>query len=227
MNILVVEDDTRIARLLHRGLTEDGHHVVHSSNGQDGLYCAQERRFDVIILDILLPVLDGFSLLRQLRQGDCGTPVLILTARDAMADVVQGLDLGADDYLTKPFLLEVLLARVRALGRRGAESRPVDLRMNDLLLDRGQKRAARANRLIPLTKKEYLLLEALMKRSGQVISRNELIEAGWGFETEARDSSLDFYMHSLRNKIDGPGEPRMLRTLRGLGYQLSVAALNS
>ncbi len=227
MNFLVVENEARIVQLLNRGLTEDGHYIVHVNTGQDGLIYAQERRFDVIILNIALPVLDGFSVLRQLRQSDCTTPVLVLTAKGAINDVVQSLDLGADDCLAKPFLLEVLLARVRALGRRGNHSRPVDLRVEDLLLDRGGKRAARANRPITLTKKEYLLLEALMKRSGQVVSRNELIEAGWGFDSDARDSSLDFYMHCLRGKIDGPGEPRMLRTLRGLGYQLAAATLSS
>ncbi len=224
MNILVVEEDARIARLLHRGLTRDGHRTVHFNNGQDGLYCAQERRFDVIILDILLPVLDGFSLLKQLRQKDCSTPVLVLTARNATIDVVRGLDMGADDYLTKPFVLEVLLARIRALGRRCSELRPSNLHFENLSLDRGQKRANRANRSITLTKKEYLLLELLMRRSGQVVSRNDLIEAGWGFDHDARENSLDFYMHSLRSKVDGPGELRLLRTLRGLGYQLSATS---
>ncbi len=227
MNFLVVENDAGIARLLHRRLSEDGHFTIHVNNGQDGLIYAQERRFDVIILDIVLPGLDGFSVLRRLRQSDCATPVLALTAENAMDDVVRSLDLGADDCLAKPFLFEVLLARVRALCRRGNESRPIDLRVEDLLLDRGGKRAARANRPIVLTKKEYLLLEALMRRSGQVVSRNELIEAGWGYDSDARDSSLDFYMHCLRNKIDGPGEPRMLRTLRGLGYELAAAAPGS
>lgn len=227
MNILVVEDDARIARLLNRGLVEEGHNIVLCGDGQDGLNCARERRFDLIILDVLLPVLDGFSVLRQLRQQDCGTPVLFLTARDAMTDVVHGLDLGADDYLTKPFLLEVLLARIRALGRRGNESRPLDLRVEDLVLDRAQKKAIRNGRSIPLTRKEYLLLELLMRRWGQVVSRNELIEAGWGFDADIRDSSLDFYVHSLRSKVDGSGDKRMLRTLRGLGYQLSVNAMDS
>ena len=223
MNVLVVEDDRRISKLLERGLSEDGHRVFLSSNGNEAYDIALTGRFELIVLDVLLPGLDGFSVLRQLRQSGCGTPVLMLTARDAMADMVYGLDAGADDYLTKPFLLDVLLARVRALGRRGQTVQSTILQIGNLILDRSRKEASRGGRAIILTKKEYMLLELLIRRANQVVSRSELIEAAWGFQADVRDNTLDFYIHSLRNKINGENELPMLRTLRGLGYQLTAS----
>ncbi len=222
MNVLVVEDDRRISNLLHRGLTEDGHQVYVVGDGAEGLDIAATGNFHVIILDVLLPRLDGFRVLQKLRQDRCSTPVLMLTARDAMNDMVYGLNLGADDYLTKPFLLDNLLARVRALGRRGQITQPASLQVGELHLHCGKKQASRAGRSISLTKKEYALLEMLMRRAGQVISRDELIQAGWGFQVDVRDNTLDFYMHSLRTKIDGKSATPMLHTLRGLGYRLTA-----
>ena len=223
MNVLVVEDDRRIAKLLQRGLSEDGHQVFVSADGIEAFDIASTGRFELIILDVLLPGLDGFSLLKKLRQVGCSTPVLMLTARDAMTDMVYGLDSGADDYMTKPFLLDNLLARVRALGRRSQATQSTTLQVGDLSLDRGQKKASRGGRSIVLTKKEYMLLELLIRRSSQVVSRSELIEAAWGFQADVRDNTLDFYIHSLRYKIDGENEPPMLHTLRGLGYQLTAS----
>jgi len=223
MNVLVVEDDRRIAKLLQRGLIEDGHQVFVSTDGREAFDIAVTGRFELIVLDVLLPGLDGFSVLKQLRQSGCGTPVLMLTARDAMSDMVYGLDSGADDYMTKPFLLDNLLARVRALGRRGQAVQATSLQVGNLVLDRSKKEASRGGRLITLTKKEYMLLELLIRRANQVVSRNELIEAAWGFQADVRDNTLDFSIHSLRNKIDGENEPPMLRTLRGLGYQLTAS----
>jgi two-component system copper resistance phosphate regulon response regulator CusR len=223
MNVLVVEDDRRITKLLNRELTEDGHQVFVSGEGREALDLCETRRFDVVVLDVLLPGLDGFQILKQLRDRECQTPILMLTARDAMTNMVHGLDLGADDYLTKPFLLENLLARVRALGRRAVNLQPVCFQACDLMLDRATKQATRAGRRISLTSKEYKLLELLLRRANQVVSRDDLVEAGWGFQTDVRENTLDFYIHSLRDKIELAGERSLIRTVRGLGYQLSAS----
>jgi two-component system copper resistance phosphate regulon response regulator CusR len=222
MNLLVVEDDRRIASLLQQGLREDGHNVYLSHNGREGLDLITSSHFDVVVLDLMLPELDGFSILKRARVSKCEVPIVVLTAKDAIPDVVRALDLGADDYLAKPFHLEVLLARVRAVSRRGFGAVSEDMRLGDLVLHRSQRIARRGDRSIPLTKKEFLLLELLMRRANQIATRDQLIEAGWGYNEDVRDSTLDFYIHALRSKIDGKQEPSLIRTIRSVGYSLAL-----
>jgi DNA-binding response OmpR family regulator len=222
MKLLVIEDDRRIATVLQQGLTEDGHSVFVSHRGDEGLDLITSLYFDVTILDITLPGLDGYSILRQARQSGCDVPILVLTARDAMPEIVRGLDLGADDYLTKPFQLEVLLARVRALSRRSHIPLLDQLTVGTLTLDRLQKLARRGDAEIPLTRKEFMLLELLMRRAPQVVTRDELIEAGWGFDADVSANNVDFYIHSLRSKINEKDKPSMIRTVRSQGYTLNA-----
>jgi DNA-binding response OmpR family regulator len=224
MKLLVIEDDKRIAKILEQGLAEDGHSVFVCHRGDEGLELIRSEYFDVAVLDVMLPGCDGFSILKQTRHARCSVPILMLTARDGMPDIVRGLDLGADDYLTKPFQLEVLLARVRAMGRRGQIPLLDQLTVGELILDRSKKMLLRGEQEIALTRKEFMLLELLMRRSQQVVSRNELIEAGWGYDAEVSDNSVDFYMHSLRSKINVKGQPSMIRTIRAQGYALSAAS---
>jgi two-component system, OmpR family, copper resistance phosphate regulon response regulator CusR len=223
MKLLIIEDDQRIARVLKRGLMEDGHSAFVCHSGDEGLDLIGSQYFDVIVLDVMLPGLDGFSILKQARLSKCGSPILMLTARDAMSDIVRGLDLGADDYVTKPFQLEVLLARVRAMGRRGQVPMLDVLTIGELVLDRGQKLARRGEVEIQLTRKEYVLLDLLMRKAQQVVSRDELIAAGWGYAAEVSDNNVDVYMHSLRSKINVKGKPSIIRTVRAQGYALNVA----
>jgi DNA-binding response OmpR family regulator len=224
MKVLVIEDDKRIASALKQGLLEDGHSVFVSHRGDEGMELIASQYFDVVVLDVMLPGKDGFSIVKQTRQTKCDIPILVLTARDSMTDVVRGLDWGADDYLTKPFQLEVLLARVRAIGRRGQTPLLDRISVGDLLLDRGQKAAHRGGRAIALTRKEFALLDLLMRRASQVVSRAELIEAAWGFESDVSDNTVDFHMHSLRTKLHREGSSSPIRTVRAQGYTLSVAA---
>lgn len=224
MKLLVIEDDRRIAGVLQQGLTEDGHVVFVSHRGDDGLELMESQYFDMVVLDVMLPGRNGFSILQHARQAKVSVPILMLTARDSMSDVVRGLDLGADDYLAKPFQLEVLLARVRAMSRRPHASLLDQIIVGELVLDRGQKLLRRRDVEIPLTRKEYVLLELLMRRTRQVVSRNELIEAGWGYDAEVSDNSVDFYIHSLRSKINVRGQPDLIRTVRAQGYALSVVS---
>jgi two-component system copper resistance phosphate regulon response regulator CusR len=220
MNILVVEDNKRIGNVLRQGLIEDGHQVVLSKRGDEGRDLLMSSPFDVAVLDVMLPGLDGFSVLEQVRANNCIVPILMLTAKDTMPDIVHGLNLGADDYLTKPFQIPVFIARIRAIGRRGPVVRPTKLIVGDLELDTANRIARRANDEIILTKKEYSLLEMLMRRAGRVVTRNQLRETGWSYDTEVSDGSVDFYMHSLRSKIDIKGRASLIRTVRSLGYTL-------
>ena len=220
MQILVVEDETRLANLLRQGLEEEGHSVVVSGNGRDGLSIALAHPFDVIVLDIMLPQLDGIAVARRLRESGNRTPVLMLTARDAEADVVSGLDTGADDYLTKPFSFDVLLARLRAVGRRGPIARPVVLHAGGLTLDPATREANRAGRRVVLTRTEYCLLEMLMRRAGGVVPRDSLIQAIWGFSSDVESNTLDAFVRLLRAKIEMSGEPKLIHTVRGVGYCL-------
>jgi DNA-binding response OmpR family regulator len=222
MKLLVIEDDQRIARVMQQGLAEDGHSVFVSHRGDEGLELIKSHYFDVTVLDVMLPGLDGFSVLKQARESRCEVPILMLTARDAMPEMVRGLDLGADDYLTKPFQLEVLLARVRALSRRSHIPLLDQLTVGSLTLDRLQKIARRGEVAIALTRKEFMLLELLMRRAPQVVTRDELIEVGWGFDADVSANSVDFYIHSLRSKINEKDQPSMIRTVRSQGYTLNV-----
>ena len=220
MQILVVEDETRLANLLRQGLEEEGHSVVVSGNGRDGLSLALAHSFDAIVLDIMLPQLDGMAVARRLREAGNRTPVLMLTARDAEADVVSGLDIGADDYLTKPFSFDVLLARLRAVSRRGPIARPVILQAGGVSLDPSSREATRAGRRVTLTRTEYCLLEMLMRRAGGVVPRDSLIQAIWGFSSEVESNTLDAFVRLLRAKIEISGEPKLIHTVRGVGYCL-------
>ncbi|MFC5861835.1 response regulator transcription factor [Acidicapsa dinghuensis] len=220
MNVLIIEDDKRIANVLRMGLLEDGHQVQLSYRGDEGRDLIASEGFDVVVLDVMLPGVDGFSVLKHARTTKCAVPILMLTAKDSMMDVVHGLDLGADDYLTKPFHLEVFLARVRAVGRRGDIPQLPQLSAGTLILDRNTRMVIRGEERIELTKKEYVILELLMRRVNQVVTRDHVINAGWGYDTDVRDNTIDFFMYSLRQKIDQKGRPSTIRTVRSLGYSM-------
>jgi DNA-binding response OmpR family regulator len=220
MRVLVVEDDLRVARLLERSLIEDGHAVVVSHDGKEGLDLARDDDFDVIVLDVMLPKMNGFEILRTIRTERRATPILMLTARDTMQESVRGLDLGADDYLTKPFNVDVFLARVRAVSRRGPVPQFTDLQVGNYNLNRATHELRCGGRPILLTHKEYILLELLMRRADQVVPRTQLIDAGWGFETDISDNSLDACISSLRNKLASRGDSQLIRTIRGRGYMI-------
>jgi DNA-binding response OmpR family regulator len=220
MQVLVVEDERRMAELLRQGLEEEGHSVLLAANGRDGLAMAEAHPFDAIVLDVMLPGLDGFSVARKLRAARNQTPILMLTARDATPDMVQGLDLGADDYLVKPFSFEVLLARLRAVSRRGAIAQPPVMQVADLALNPAGRNVTRGGRKIALTRTEYGLLEALIKRAGRVVTRENLIESVWGFDSEVRGNTLDAFIRLLRDKVDSDGDTKLIQTVRGVGYCL-------
>lgn len=220
VKLLVVEDEPRMLELLRRGLTEEGHNVVCASDGSQGWALAQGYEFDSIVLDVMLPQMDGFELAKRLREERIATPVLMLTAKDSVPDVVQGLNVGADDYLTKPFSFNELLARLRALQRR-ASGRPQNrLQVADLILDVESREVSRAGVTIFLTRTEYSLLERLMYRAGKVVPRRMLIESVWGFEREIEENTLDAFVRLLRQKVDRAGAPKLIVTVRGVGYMI-------
>jgi len=219
MQILVVEDERRMAELLERTLNEEGHHVVMARDGREAFEIARCSSFDVILLDVMLPGMDGIAVARRLRECRNQTPVLMLTARDAPADIVNGLDSGADDYLTKPFSLDILLARVRAVSRRGAIARPICLQVADVKLDPASHRVTRGDEVVNLTPREYKLLELLMRNSGRVISRDSMLESVWGFSSEVNENTLEVFMRLLRVKIDHR-DPKLIHTVRGAGYMM-------
>jgi DNA-binding response OmpR family regulator len=222
MRLLVVEDEVTMARLLKEALREEGHDVTVASNGREGLEIALRWQFDAIVLDVMLPGMDGFTVARRLRTVRNQTPILMLTARDSTKDLIQGLDIGADDYLTKPFSLEVLLARVRAIGRRGPISQPICLQTGDLLMYLGTREVRRGNRTITLTPREFAIVELLMRRSPQVVSRETLIEKIWGSDAEVENNTLDAFIRLIRTKIEMPGEAKLLYTVRGIGYAMKT-----
>lgn len=220
MKLLVVEDEPRMLELLRRGLTEEGHNVTCASDGSEGWELAHAYEFDAVVLDIMLPKMNGFELARKLRQERIPTPVLMLTAKDSVPDVVRGLDAGADDYLTKPFSFNELLARLRAVQRR-ATARPQNrLQVGDLILDPESREVSRAGVSISLTRTEYSLLERLMYRAGKVVPRHTLIESVWGFDREIEDNTLDAFVRLLRQKVDREGLPKLILTVRGVGYMI-------
>jgi DNA-binding response OmpR family regulator len=218
MRVLIVEDDARMSELLRQGLEEEGHAVVVAGDGETGLAMAQAGEFDVVVLDVMLPKLDGIKVAKRLREERNATPILMLTARDDTADIVKGLDSGADDYLTKPFSLEVLLARLRAVSRRGPIAQPVQLRVGDLELDTATREVRRAGVKVNLSKTEYTLLELLMRRAGQVVRRETIMESVWGYGAEVEDNTLDAFVRLLRNKVEPRGTTRLVKTVRGVGY---------
>ena len=220
MRILIVEDDRKLARQLKKGLDEQGHSVTVASGGMEGLDAAQYGELDVVVLDVMLPGLDGFSIVRRLRAAGRSTPILLLTARDAAEDVVTGLDAGADDYLTKPFSFKILLARLRALSRRKRVEPRTQLLIGDLVLDPATREVKRAGSVISLTRTEFALLEMLMRNAGRVITRTRMIEAAWGHDRDVESNTLHVFIRQLRIKIDLPGCHKLIHTIRGIGYAL-------
>ena len=220
MRILVVEDKRSMADLLRRALELEGYSVLLAYDGEEALKLNKSTEIDLIILDVMLPRMDGFEVVRRLREAKSRTPTIILSARDAMADIVHGLDCGADDYLTKPFELDVLLARVRAAARRGPVAQPADLQFEDLTLNPRTYEVKRGSRIESLTRTEYALLETLVRRARMVVPREVLIEEGWGIAAEVSGASLYVLIRSLRAKITHPGESELLHTVRGVGYSL-------
>jgi DNA-binding response OmpR family regulator len=221
MQMLLVEDDTRIARLVERALGEAGYHVDVAADGLIGLTRAESGDYDLIILDILLPGIDGLALCRQLRAAQIRTPILMLTARDAVSDRVRGLDAGADDYLVKPFALDELLARIRALERRASDDGAENvLRVGDLTLDLTHREARRGERTVELTATEMQLLTYLMRAGGRVLTKDQIMDHVWGYDSETTSNVVEIYIHYLREKIDR-GFPRpLIRTVRGVGYAI-------
>ena len=223
MYVLLVEDDPNVARLVERALVEVRHRVDVAHDGAEGLLRAGGGAYDLVVLDVLLPELSGLDVARRLRRQRVHTPILMLTARDAVADRVRGLDAGADDYLVKPFALEELLARVRALGRRSADALQDDLlRVDGLTLDLTRREARRDDREIALTTKEFDLLTYLMRHAGQVLSKDRILDHVWGYGAEATSNVIEIYVHYLRDKVDR-GFPRpLIRTVRGAGYTIKA-----
>jgi DNA-binding response OmpR family regulator len=220
MWVLVVEDERRMAELLKKGLEEEGHSVLLAHEGREALEMAQAQDFDAIVLDIMLPGIDGFEVTRRLRAARIQTPILMLTARDAKPDIVSGLNTGADDYLTKPFSFAEFLARLRAVSRRGPVPQAVRMQVADLVLDPATHEVLRGNRRIALTRTEYKLLELLIRRSGAVVSRDAIIDAVWGFGGTVENNTLDAFIKLLRAKIDNGHRRKLLHTVRGFGYSL-------
>ena len=220
MEILVVEDDAGTAALLKRGLEREGHVTALAADGSEGLDFALSRSFDVVILDVMLPKLNGFEVARQLRKSGCRTPILMLTAKDAPRDIVNGLDIGADDYLTKPFSFDELLARIRAVARRGPIPLPAVLRVGNLTLDPASHEVRRGSRELNLTPKEFRLLELLMRRAGKVQSRDALLSAVWGHDSDVELNTVDVFIGTLRRKVDSADDTPLLHTIRGIGFCL-------
>jgi two-component system OmpR family response regulator len=220
MRLLVVEDEAKMAKLLERGLREEGHAVDVTGRGEDVVWMARAAPYDAIVLDVMLPGGDGFSVCRELRRNEIWTPVLLLTARDAVDDRVGGLDAGADDYLTKPFAFEELLARLRALTRRAPVERPAVLEVGDLRLDPAAHRAWRGDEELDLSAKEFSLLELFMRRAGLTLSRTQLLDGAWDIAFESRSNVVDVYVRYLREKIDRPFGRDSIETVRGVGYRL-------
>ena len=220
MRILVVEDELKMAGLLHRGLSEDGHVVDVARSGDDAVWMGQVVEYDAIVLDLMLPGIDGVGVCRRWRESGVWSPVLVLTARDTVEDRVASLDAGADDYLAKPFSFAELLARLRALARRGGTERPVELKVGDLRLDPATRQVWRGETEIELSGKEFALLETFMRRPGDVLSRVQLLEYAWDYAYESRSNVVDVYVRYLREKVDRPFGRSSIETVRGVGYRL-------
>jgi DNA-binding response OmpR family regulator len=222
MRVLLIEDDRKAARLLSKGLQEEGFVVDVAATGEDGEEQAALNEYDVVILDWLLPGRDGLAVCRALRASGNATPILMLTARDSVADRVSGLGTGADDYLTKPFALDELLARIQALLRRSRSVQPVVLRVADLTLDPVTRRVSRGSVVVTLTPKEYAILEVLMRNVGQVVTRTRLAERVWDEASEVLDNLVDAHVSHLRKKVDREASAPLIHTIRGVGYRLGL-----
>ena len=219
MRILVADDDRALVETLRRGLEENGHQVILAFDGTDALEIVQVQDFELLILDVMMPGIDGLNVVRRVRDTRNQTPIIMLTARDGMEDMARSLDQGADDYITKPFSFRVLLARIRAVARRGPIRQPLILRVADLSLDPASQEVYRGTARIDLTATEFKLLAALMRRVGQVVHREILLQTVWGFSGEAADNTLDAFIRLLRKKIDAGG-PKLIHTVRTVGYCL-------
>jgi two-component system, OmpR family, response regulator len=222
VRVLVVEDEPKLAALVARALREEGHPADVAHRASDGLWMAQAGPYDAIVLDMMLPDLDGLELVRRLRAKQIWTPVLMLTARDAVADRVGALDSGADDYLTKPFSFEELFARLRAIVRRGPVERPTVLEVDDLRLDPAAHRAWRGEHELDLSAREFALLELLMRNAGNALTRGQLLDGAWDMAFESRSNIVDVYMRYLRSKIDRPFGRESIETVRNVGYRLNA-----
>jgi two-component system, OmpR family, response regulator len=220
MRVLIVEDERRMADVIHRALAKDGMAADVATDGGEALELATIVDYDAIVLDVMLPGATGFDVCRELRRREVWAPVLMLTALEAVHDRVAGLDSGADDYLTKPFALAELMARLRALARRGRPERPAVLEVGDLRLDPARREVRRGEQEIDLSAKEFALLEAMMRRPGEVFSRLELIESVWDIAYENRSNVIDVYVRRLRNKLDDPSAATTIETMRGVGYRI-------
>jgi DNA-binding response OmpR family regulator len=224
MRILVVEDDRKVASFIRQGLEEEGHTVEAAADGDAALdLLLGADPYDLIVLDVMIPKRDGFAVLKAARQSGVLSPVIMLTARDSVADKVTGLDLGADDYLAKPFAFDELLARVRALFRRGSERRAPVLRLADLTLDPATRKVERGGRRIELTTREWALLEYFMRNAGRILTRPMLVQHVWGLDFDPESNIVDVYVGYLRRKIDGDGGARLVHTIRGVGYMVGRA----
>lgn len=224
LNILLVEDDKDLAGFVRQGLEDESCMVKVCHDGGSGLRQAEIHAFDIILLDVMLPVLNGFEVTKRLRLQNVRTPILLLTARDAPEDIVKGLDAGADDYLTKPFEFEVLLARIRARTRADSRKNTGQMRFADLFLDIEKREAVRAGQRLDLTRTEFSILECLMRAAGRVVTRDRIIELVWG-DREVSENNLDVFIRYLRSKVDREGLPRLLHTERGLGYSLKESSV--
>lgn len=220
MRVLVVEDDVKMAGLIRRGLREEGLSADVAIKGEDALWMAGATEYDAIVMDVMLPGIDGFETCRRLRSDGVWSPVLMLTARDGVEDRIAGLDGGADDYLTKPFSFGELLARLRALARRGRIEQSVVLQAGDLTLDPASRRVRRGDHDVELSAKEFSLLETFMRRPGEVLDRFQLLEHAWDYEYENRSNVVDVYVRYLREKVDRPFDRESIETVRGAGYRL-------
>jgi DNA-binding response OmpR family regulator len=223
LNILLVEDDKDLAGFVREGLEDESCSVKVCFDGGSGLRQAEIHAFDIILLDVMLPVLNGFEVTKRLRMQNIRTPILLLTARDAPEDIVNGLDAGADDYLTKPFDFEVLLARIRARTRAATGKNAAQMRFADLFLDAEKREAVRSGQRLELSRTEFSILECLMRAAGRVVTRSRIIELVWG-DREVSENNLDVFMRYLRAKVDRAGLPRLLHTERGLGYSIREGA---
>jgi len=223
MRLLLVEDEPEMAELLRKGLEEENHRVVLAADGREALELARTYDFDAIVLDVMLPVMDGYAVTRSLRKSERQTPILMLTARDAVRDIAKGLDDGADDYLTKPFSFVELLARLRSITRRVTQEADNMLRIADLRLDPGARQVFRSGKPIHLTATEFRLLEFLIRRSGRVVSRAAIAEAVWGFDEDIEPNTVEAFISLLRSKIDRSFRPKLLHTIRGFGYSIRTS----
>ena len=223
VQVCIVEDDARLAGLLQQALEEEGSVAIHLADGENAASYIASHPFDVVVLDLMLPVVNGLTVLKQLRRVQCQTPVLVLSASDTVPEMIRALDIGADDYMTKPFHLDLFLARIRSVSRRGVIPQGTTLTVGPVKLRPSQRTARLRGERIDLTRREYMMLETLMRRAGHVVTRDQLTDAVWGMAAEVSKNNLDYHMHSLRTKL-GPACEGMIRTVRGIGYMLQAEA---